>query len=176
MTQDPEAGRVTDERDPRPGRRGFVAIVIILLILTVAAIAWWLARDIDGPPPDLWAETTHAYDPDCSEECPEIMPSRPIGHGGSDGLTFSMRTDPRVDDPVAQWGMCMDSVVSCLGTEPPESLDERAENIRTCVAQSTCPDACKSRFAEQAGQSLEEVAAAFETLFLEDEAWCLPRL
>lgn len=176
MTQDPEAGRVDDERDPRPGRRGFVAMVVILTILAGAVIAWWLTRDTDAPPPDLWAETSHPYDPDCSEECPEILAPRPLGHGSRDGMTFSMRTDPRIDDAVAQWGACMDSVFTCVDTEPPAAESERADHLRQCVAQSTCPDRCKTRFADSSGQSLDDAATAFQELFLEDNAWCLPRL
>ena len=149
--------------------------LIVVAALLAAAVFWFLFLREAPPPDDLWAPTTHAYDPECTEECPEILSPRPIGHGGDDGLVFSMRTDPRLDDPIAQWGMCMDSVFSCTGLEIPDGEAERADVLRQCVAQSDCPQACRDRFADRAGTDLDSVVDQFEAVFVAEDAWCAPR-
>jgi len=150
------------------------AIGTLILVLLISVVWLWTQTNVDQRPTGIWAETTHEFDPNCDVECPEIMEPRPIGHGGESGLTFSMRTDPRLDDPIAQWGMCMDSVFTCIGVDLSEDADERADMIRQCVAHSSCPETCKSHFAEEATGDLESVAAAFESNFIEETAWCSP--
>ena len=162
------------KKSPKTARGGLILALAMGLLIVLAAGWWWSSRDTDPRPDNVWAETTHPFDPDCEADCPQIMEPRPIGHGGDNGLTFSMRTDPLLDDAVAQWGMCMDSVFTCVGLELPEAADERADLIRQCVAHSSCPDECKSHFAEQASGDLESVAAAFESNFIEETAWCSP--
>jgi hypothetical protein len=129
----------------------------------------------DPPPDDLWQAATTRFDPDCGAECPVVLDQRPTGHGGSGDASMVMVTDPRLDDAIAQWGDCLDSVISCLDPAAAGASGPSASRLRECVARSTCPVACRDRFAARSAGDLEAAAAAFESLFLVEDAWCAPR-
>lgn len=85
-----------------------------------------------------------------------------------------IRTDPALDDPIAQWGDCMDSVFACVGFDGPGDEADRANHLRQCVAQSSCPAACRDHFAAEASGDLQSVVEAFQASFLEEASWCSP--
>ncbi len=147
------------------------AVIVLLAILALIMFRPFA----ESPPADLWQAATTQFDPDCSDECRVVLDERPTGHGGSGDASMMMLTDPRLDDAIAQWGDCLDTVISCLDPEAPGQTGPSAAQLRQCVARSTCPAACRERFASRSAGDLEAAAAAFETLFLVEDAWCAPR-
>lgn len=170
-----------DEAEARPPRR--VALwalpAIVLMLVAMGLTAYWLLA-ADRPPDDLWAEASYRADPDCvagSPDCPLFIEPFVVGHGGSGSetaLTLYAVSYPGLDDPVAQWGRCMDTVLACLMPSEGAAPAERADALRACVAGSDCPEACRTRFAERAQGDLAQAAAEFETLFVAEDAWCAP--
>ncbi|WP_300543150.1 hypothetical protein [Maricaulis sp.] len=155
----------------RPGRAGTV-----LAIAGVLALGGWLGwRYLDRPPDDLWQAATVPYDPECSEGCEVFRDQIPAGHGGRYDAQLTLLVDPDLDDPIAQWSDCVDSVFTCLGTDAPRDDAGRAGHLRGCVAQSACPDPCRQRYASRSGGGLDGAVEAFGTIFLEEDAWCAPR-
>jgi len=141
--------------------------IALLLLAVVAALLFWYLRK-----PDLWQETSVPYDPACTSDC--IEAGSIGGAHGTKGATFYY--DPAIDDAVAQWGDCVQSIFVCIekGGDPAASLDEKAKVVRDCVAASACPAACTDRFAARAGTTPEGVQTAFDALFLQKNAWCEP--
>jgi hypothetical protein len=111
-----------------------------------------------------WAPTTTAYDPTCASGC-EVLQEGEFGHIG--GITLSF--DPKVDDAVAQWGDCIESFRLCI---------EGGGEVRGCSEGSVCPEDCRADLAARlpgAGE-LEAGLAAFEAVYLDEGAPCLPPL
>jgi hypothetical protein len=174
--------RMVDDQDkpPKPNGtalsrwslRGLIALVILALLILI----WiWVSPGSDRPPADLWQSATTDYNDECDDGCRVLVENIPAMHGDRDGVIMSLTTDPRLDDPIAQWGDCMDTVFTCLNDDTSDTDAERANGLRLCVAESTCPNRCKDRFAQNSTGDLENVSAAFENLFLEENAWCLPQ-
>lgn len=169
------SGKALSRRD----RLLVLVILSLLLLLGLAVVLFLLGRD--RPPNDLWAEASYVADPDCeagSAECPVFIDPLPVGHGGSaasSAPTLYAVTYPGLDDPIAQWGQCMDSVLSCLTPLEGAPAEERAAGLHTCVAASACPQACRDRYAARAGTDLATAHASFVEIFVEEDAWCAPR-
>jgi len=84
---------------------------------------------------------------------------------------ISLYVQPDVDDAIAQWGDCLDSVTRCI-----EDRGLTSSNIVACVGESICPDTCKTTFSTEA-RGVSQVGAAldaFERVFINDGAACLP--
>lgn len=148
--------------------------VPIGLVLVLAVIAFFMFRPVPLPP-DVWDETTVPFDPACAENCEDLGGVIDSSHG-SPAMEFSY--NPNVDDAVAQYGDCMQSVFQCIANaelDPFAEQSAKAGVARTCVAQSICPPECKDRFANQAAGSPDAVMSAFESTFIANDAWCLPR-
>lgn len=169
-----------DEQQAAAGRGWFglnrralagAALLLLALVLAFFAFQYFAGR----PPADLWQPATVQFDPDCAEDCRVVLSERPTGHGGSGEATMEMVTDPRLDDAIAQWGDCLDTVMACLAADETEGDAARAAHLRQCVANSACPAACRERYARRSAGDLEAAAAAFEALFLEEDSWCAPR-
>lgn len=79
----------------------------------------------------VWAPTTVPFDPSC-KGCKEIGTTA-LPHMGE----VALLRDERVDDPLAQWGKCVNGILDCI---------EKSKDESTCVAESTCPRACKSDY------------------------------
>lgn len=120
----------------------------------------------------VWSEATTAYEPECDEGCTEIL-NRPQGtHGGS--VRIGVRPD--IDDPVAQWSDCVQSIMSCyeerLGADDFDGEQGRA--MHDCVLSSACPAECRDHYQSTVGDNLEAVNAALDSVFLGERAACLP--
>jgi len=111
---------------------------------------------------DPWLPPSVPYDPDCGSGCDES--SIELGHLGPG---FTLRVDPDVDDAVAQWGDCVESMLVCL---------EGGNGARDCLATSQCPQICKELFDSRAvGVTDEErLLDVFETVMIEEGAACRP--
>jgi len=109
-----------------------------------------------------WLEPTVPYDPTCAGGCDETPIE--LGHL-RDG--FTLRIDPNVDDAVAQWGDCVESMLVCL---------EAGSSARACVAAAECPEICKDLFDARAIGVSDEARLLdhFESVFIEEGAACRP--
>ncbi|MEE2525720.1 hypothetical protein V0U79_05025 [Hyphobacterium sp. HN65] len=175
----PEANSTPPAR--RSGWRLRILAGLAVLIVLSAAIAGLLLYfpSADAPPDDLWAEGSYTADPECdpsTPDCEVLLAPVPAGHG-SDGTgpAISLVAYPELDDPIAQWGLCMDTVFTCLGPPDDANATERATRLRACVAQAECPQACLDRYAGQAGGDLDAAVDAFERIFVAEDAWCTPQ-
>lgn len=157
----------------------FAGLAVLLAVSAIMTGLFLYFQHTNAPPDDLWAEATYTVDPDCdpeSAECYILLPPVPAGHG-SDGTgpSISLVAYPDLDDPIAQWGRCMDTVFACLGPPDAASPAERAGRLRACVAAAECPQACLDRYAAQADGDLNAAVNAFERIFVAEDAWCAPQ-
>ena len=157
-----------------------IAIIVLVLIAASIALYWYVNRDTR---PDVWENATVPYSEEACEEegaC-EIYSRSMGGHGSHDeGGLFEFSYNPAIDDEIAQWGDCLDSVFTCIneGMAAAEAGGEvdPASLINGCVAQSQCPGECKDRFASRAaGRSFERLEAIFFEMFVDDRGYCVPR-
>ena len=109
-----------------------------------------------------WAPTTTAYDPECASGC-QVLEEGEFGHVGAVSLSFN----PDVDDPVAQWGDCIESFRVCVGG---------GGEVGSCSEDSVCPEDCKADFEARLGSASEigGQLAAFKAVYLDEGAPCLP--
>lgn len=182
MVSDDGGGMATDDGQktavyPAWSRRRWYLLAGVAALFLLLILAWFAFRPAaDRPLDDLWQPATAGFDPDCAEDCRVVMRQGPSDHDPSSGVTLEIVTDPRLDDAVAQWGDCLDSVLSCAAVDADADTDARAVTLRACVARSQCPAACRERYAARSEGDLDAAAAAFEAIFLEEDAWCAPRL
>ncbi len=166
MAEDPGKNNESPEE---PRKRKW--LVVFLLLVVLSALLFWLLLD-RRPGINAWEQTTVPYDSECAEDCKEVGE---LGEfHGLDGAI--LRYNPAVDDPIAQWGDCMESILACMdaGADGATSPEAKAALVNNCVAQSTCPKTCINRFARLTSQKQEDVDAAFTDVFVGDRAWCLP--
>jgi hypothetical protein len=79
-----------------------------------------------------------------------------------------LQVNPNVDDPIAQWGLCLDEVMTCL---------EAGGAAMDCAdTAATCPALCAQEFRARAEGLSEESQriAAFEAVFVQPGAPCRP--
>lgn len=89
----------------------------------------------------VWAPTTVPFDPSCTD-CKELGTTS-LPHMGE----VKILRDERVNDPVAQWGKCVNGILDCI---------EKTKDESACVQSSSCPGACKADYAahlEKLGRS-----------------------
>lgn len=113
---------------------------------------------------DVWHPATVPFDPECLSGCIELERTAPLGHSEAQ---IRLRINPDVDDPIAQWGDCLESVIACF---------ERDGALGPCVEQATCPTECKALFRERAANAANEDARvdAFEAVLVDSDAPCRP--
>ncbi len=141
-----------------------------LAFVMVAVILFFLMRGSERP--EVWSKTTVPFDPTCSENC--TTAGEIGGLHGSASVEF--RQNAAVDDPIAQWGDCLQTVFVCLAENvgAPASAEQKATVARTCVNASSCPAPCKDRYAKKAAGSATAAEQAFDEVFIGEGAWCLP--
>jgi len=109
-----------------------------------------------------WAPTTVAYDPSCASGC-EVVEEGDYGHIGE----LRLLVNPDVDDPIAQWGDCIESFTVCI---------DNGMDARSCSEGSVCPDECRAEYEGRlVGLSgLEAELRAFQAVYVDEGAPCLP--
>ena len=94
-----------------------------------------------------------------------------LGHGTAahTGVELEVVYNPAIDDPLAQWGDCMDSVLGCL-----KSGDDF--DLPGCTAQSICPESCRSEYARRVEGVADKttLVRTFQALFITKGAPCMP--
>jgi hypothetical protein len=115
-----------------------------------------------APTDDRWAPTTTPYDPTCASGC-EVIEQGDFGHIGE----LTLLVNPNVDDPVAQWGDCIDSFRLCI---------EKGTDARACSERSDCPESCRADYQDRIDgvNELEAQLEAFQAVFIDVGAPCLP--
>jgi len=111
-----------------------------------------------------WAPTTVPYDPSCASGC-EVIEEGDFGHIGK----IMLLANPDVDDPVAQWGDCIQSFRVCI---------EAGGDARPCSEGSECPEDCRAQLEERIRNvtDLRTQLDAFKGVYLDEDAPCLPPL
>ena len=120
----------------------------------------------------VWREASVEYDPECAENCTEVL-SRPQGaHGGS----VRVGVKPAIDDPVAQRSDCVQTIMSCYeGRLRAEDFDgEKDRVMHDCILSSACPEECRDHYQSTVSENLSAVNAALDSVFLGERAACLP--
>ncbi len=151
-------------------RRWPVIAGIILLILLIAFAIWWFFIKVHRL--DVWKDAKVPYSVGCEGGCKPLRAFAPA-HGGKhnkDAPPPQLVYNPRIDDAVAQWGDCLQSIMSCV-IKLPRNDDK---GMRNCVAASICPKECKERFAREAGSDMDASEKAFYNVFTDKEAVCRP--
>src|ERR1700752_4101392 len=102
----------------------------------------------------VWAPTSVAYDATCRVNCKDV---RFISTGHNvraplEGELPVISYNPDVDDPIAQWGDCLDSIMRCVRDQP----RNLGPAVNTCVRQSRCPAKCVRRYLADTGPSIEQ--------------------
>jgi hypothetical protein len=133
------------------------------LLLLTAACSGATPGDAADTGAAEWTPTTVPYDPACTG-CQEVGRAA-MGHHGEQ--VISLLVDPAVDDPVAQWGDCVEAVLTCL---------EGGGGMRACAGSEACPAGCRQRFDDETAGVLDEVALkeAFEGVYITRGAPCRP--
>ncbi|MCP5038756.1 MAG: hypothetical protein GY945_14285 [Rhodobacteraceae bacterium] len=154
------------------GRKLTLWLVLIASGLAVVALVYFFFFHDARPGLDAWEAATIPYTSECGDDC--TVAGTIGGAHGTEGAV--MRYDPSVDDEVAQWGDCLQSIFVCMdvGTQGAPSSQDKAALINNCVSKSACPAVCTDEFASSTADDPESVLRAFEDVFIGDQAWCLP--
>lgn len=142
-----------------PNQRKLIAIALFGIVVLLLLL-WWLLR---GPAEVTWQETTVPYDPECATDCEAVALVAP-GHRGQAELLMA---NPNVDDPIAQWGDCIDTFTTCM---------DRDRDSAACMTASSCPAECKDAYGSGLSdtEGLEAELTLFQSMFLEAGAYCRP--
>ena len=149
-----------------------------LVVVAAALGAWWyfwgFGFDFMKPRAehlDVCAPATIPYKPECGPEC-KIFGTLQAGHGAPHGAEggLELRYDPSVNDAIAQWGDCLDSIFVCLNA----TADRTPARVNDCVRDAKCPKECKDRYAARSVSTIEEAEAAFFGIFVDKDAPCRP--
>lgn len=162
----------TDRRKTFGGRRIWLAVAALLLLAAVVAGGLYAYRILDLSRPDHWKPGDTAYELDCGGRCKELGPIGPPDGPDKTKPTAVLGYNPKVNDRIAQWGDCLQSVMSCAYKMQgaPEAV------LPPCVERSICPAACKDAFkARSAGLRGQAMMDAYLAVFSEKEAYCTPR-
>lgn len=155
-------------------RRWLLLLAAFLILAGLAAGGGWYVWSKDLWRPAHWAAGSVPYKAACAPgECRTFGAIGDSHDSGEAAVPVAvLGYDPKIDDEIAQWGDCLQSVADCAyATEgPPQAV------LGACVQQSACPAACKSRFAERAagleGRALLELYLA---MFSGEDGYCTPR-
>lgn len=171
MTDEPEFV-ATESPKKRRWPRWLLAtgLLSLLLLLTAGGLFSWSWFDLGRP--DHWRPGDTPYRLECGSGCVKMGPiGAPDGPPGSKPVAV-LAYDPKINDRIAQWGDCLQSVSNCAYSRAgePEAV------LPVCVQQSTCPAACKEKFASRtAGLKGRPVVDAYLEMFSGEDGYCTPR-
>jgi hypothetical protein len=183
--------KVEGERETVPAEKRrrwrWVALAILILLLLLLLHRCFRDRPSVGaneavygptktaevrPSFNPWKPTTVPHRDICAgEECRPVGGQQTTASDGTGshrhGTPLPLAINPKVDDPVAQWGDCIASVLACI---------DGGSDASGCVVAGQCPVPCQQRVASAlGGASSEEAAlAAFEKVYMQSGADCRP--
>jgi len=137
---------------------GLVGVIAVIACVRAFGCGRQGGSATHGP----WQRASVAYDASCTGGC-EDLGELALGEVGD----YQAKINRAVDDDVAQWGDCLQSVLSCI---------DAGGGVSSCVAASACPENCRTSYARQTlGQTDEDALLdAFEILFIEAGGECVP--
>ena len=155
---------------PPKSQRWIVLAAGLLLLAVAALLAWFL---LSPRKLDVWHRTTVPYSAACGSDCKTWRPIA-LAHGGRRAKTPAAAStlvyDPKVDDAIAQWGDCLQSILVCVRAH--HRGDARAAN--QCVARAACPEACRQRYGDETGEDIAAAQKALFHVFVDKDAVCRP--
>lgn len=124
---------------------------------------------------DVWADAAVPYAPECPPAGCKTLRVTGLTHGGGPDDSAAAAPprivyNPNIDDAVAQWGDCLQSILTCVRAEAPGE----AASVDNCVDAAACPQACKERYQSASGGDFERAQAALFSVFVETDAVCRP--
>jgi len=166
-------GKKTKKLREKPQKLMRVYFVLLFLAAALASAIYINFFYVKPAGSNLWTTTTVPYDTSCAENC-QVAGSLGSNHGTPE---VDLLYNPNVDDSVAQWGDCLQSVFVCVsaGNKPDISQIGKADLARLCVQNSTCPAPCRERYALTAAKSPEAAKQVFDEIFVNEDAWCRPQ-
>jgi hypothetical protein len=166
---------MSDGNVEQPGawrRRSWVWIGLAAFAFVLAAglLAWWL---LTPHKLDVWKPATVPYSEGCKGGCKPVRtigvaPGGPREKNPADAPQLVY--NPRIDDAVAQWGDCLQSVMTCLKG----AKEKNGAAVNACVARSQCPKDCKDHFAARTGDDEKTARTALFSTFIDADAVCRP--
>ena len=171
MTQDADSAPV-ERKAPLYRDRRVVAAVFAVLILALGAAGYvlFLAKPQKL---DVWKPATVPYAESCATpgQCQIFRRTGPDGGNAAPGQTPpALVYNPKVDDAVAQWSDCLQSIMTCVRAKP---RGQKA-GVDACVAASVCPQPCKDRYQSASGGDFTSAQSAVFGVFVEQDAVCRP--
>jgi hypothetical protein len=146
------------------------ALLSLLLLLAAGGVFSWRYFDLGRP--DHWTPGDTPYRVNCGAGCKSLGKiGSPHGPDGAEPVA-TLAVDPKVNDRIAQWGDCLQSVSDCAygRAGAPEAV------LPVCVRQAKCPAACKEAFASRtAGLKGRPVVDAYLDMFSGKDGYCTPR-
>ncbi len=171
MTDEPEfVAQESPQKRRRPRWLLATGLLSLLLLLAAGGVYSWNWFDLGRP--QHWTPGDTSYRVDCGASCVKLGPIGAPDGPGDAGPVAELAVDPGVNDRIAQWGDCLQSVSNCAYSHPgePEAV------LPVCVRQSTCPTACKERFASRtAGLKGKPMLDAYLEMFSGRDGYCTPR-
>lgn len=129
----------------------FLAFIAVLLVVSCGQQGQDNSKNV-------WQKPTKSFGDACTQNC-ELVTKLSAGHGRTQSLAVIY--DPEIDDEIAQWGDCLQSVMRCTTS---------GGDIARCTADATCPVPCIAAFEEMPGDR----QSAFEAIFINDGGLCVP--
>jgi hypothetical protein len=117
------------------GRCTAVAIEVYLQNMAALAVE----------PLDVWEPTTVPFDSECGD-CEVVDTTDLLPHLG--GLQSTFHYNEAIDDPIAQWGDCLASMLECFQTDG---------GVSGCAAAAECPAECKALYEDRAPAGADEL-------------------
>ena len=152
-----------------------LGVILMLLLLGVVGIILYVKKK-PGPVAQAganpWKATRVSYHDPCDAACIKRLKPFVMLRGAHVGpLHLYLRPD--VDDPVAQLGDCLQSVMKCVDRR---GKSKPGKVIRPCVKASSCPPLCKRAFEKRAAalEDAEALLDALEAVFMKEGALCHP--
>ena len=152
----------------------------LLLVLTclipflgvVACFSLFAYGAFDLSRPDHWKPGDQPYHADCTPTgCIKLGPVGAPGGDGSKAIAV-LGYDPKINDRIAQWADCLQSVQIC--TDAHAGAPEQV--LPACVQQSQCPADCKDHFrVTSAGLTGKPLLKAYLAMFSDKGGYCTPR-
>ena len=141
----------------RINSKKYIAVIITLFI--GASLLFYVFPNEKENTAPIWKSGSITPDTQCKEDCEQLSSLAP-GHKGE---KIQLVYNPRINDEIAQWGDCLDTVMRCK--------KDKNNSFRDCVSTSSCPQACKKAIKEDTRPD----DIAFEALFINNGGLCVPQ-
>lgn len=142
-------------------KHGWLAVSVLAAVISLGSGCGGCGSDFTPTLEEPWEPQSGQLDETCETEACIKLASLSTSHTGTVEI-FVNTTD---NGPHAQWQTCFWDFAGCW---------EETDEYTSCIEQAECPAPCKDEYKRLLGEgtSTEEQAAAFEAVFINDEAPC----